>query len=43
MPAPAPTYVPLIATGDQCPSGARGRPARRLQARLWKRGAQVGV
>src|SRR5678815_2538592 len=33
-PAPAPTYVPLTATCDQCPSGTRGRPARRLHARV---------
>ena len=30
MLAPAQTYVPLIATAGQCPSGARGRPACQL-------------
>lgn len=30
MPAPVRTYVPLIAIGEQRPSGARDGPARRL-------------
>jgi hypothetical protein len=31
-PVPALSYVPLIVTGDQRPSGARQRSARRLHA-----------
>ena len=34
MLVPAPTFVPLIVIGDQCPSGARGRPACRLHLRV---------
>jgi len=34
MAAPAHTFVPLIATGDQCPSEARGWPACQLRLRV---------